>query len=103
MILVYSKNKVPIRLTQERWQHITMRHPELESQKVKVEETISHPDCIQQGDFGELLAIRLYASTPFAQKYMVVAYKETSRHDGFILTAYFTNEFSKRRLVLWKC
>jgi len=100
VIIVYSKNEVPIHLTQERWEHITRRHPELEGQKGKVEETISNPDLIQKGDFGEFLGIRFYSSVPLPQKYLVVAYKEMTAQDGFV--AYFTNTFSKRRQVIWK-
>lgn len=74
----------------------------MESQKEKVEETISNPDIIQEGDFGELLALRFYSKTPLTQKYLTVAYKEMLKQDGFILTAYFTGPPSKRRRVLWK-
>ena len=102
MLIVYSKNQVPIRLSQERWEHITKRHPEMENQKIKIEETVSNPDLIQRGDFGEFLAIRFYSSTPFARKYLVVAYKEMTDQDGFIVTAYFTGAFSKRRQIIWK-
>ncbi len=102
MIIVYSKNKVPIRLTQERWDHITRRHPEMENQKIKVEETISDPEIIQKGDFDEFLAIRFYSTTPLTQKYLVVAYKEVSSQEGFSLTAYFTSLISKRRQSIWK-
>ena len=98
MIILYSKGKVPIRLTQERWDHITSRHPEIQNQKKKVEETISDPDLVQKGDFGELLAVRFYSSA----KCIIVAYKESTATDGFVLTAYFTNAPSKRRQVIWK-
>lgn len=102
MIVIYSKNFIPIRLTEERWGHITKRHPEMESQKEKIEETISSPDIIQEGDFGELLAMRFYPKTPLTRKYLVVAYKELRKQEGFLLTAYFTSIPSKRRRVLWK-
>jgi len=102
VIIIYSKNKIPIRLTQERWAHITRRHPELQNQKSKVEETISNPEFIQEGDYGELLAIRFYSHTLFGPKYLIVAYKEVADQDGFVLTAYFTNLFSKRRHLIWK-
>lgn len=102
MIVTYSKNRVPIRISQERWEHITRRHPEMDNQKEKVIETISNPDLVQSGDFGELLAIRLYPETPLTKKHLVVAYRELSGQDGFILTAYLTNTPSKRRKVLWK-
>jgi hypothetical protein len=102
MIIVYSKNGIPVRITEERWEHITRRHPEIRNQKEKVMETISTPDIILGGDFSELLAIRFYPKTPLTEKYLVVVYREISSQDGFILTAYFTNTPSKRREVIWK-
>ena len=102
MIIVYSKNSIPIRITEERWAHITRRHPEMENQKEKVIETISNPDLIQSGDFGELLAVCFYPETPLTKKHLIVAYREISAQDGFIITGYFTNELSQRREVIWK-
>lgn len=52
MIAVYSRNQVPIRLTQERWEHILRRHPEMTNQKDLVLETLGDPDLIQEGDLG---------------------------------------------------
>ncbi len=102
MILVNSKNGVPIRLTQERWGHIARRHPEMENQREKVLETLNTPDIIQQGDLDTQIAVKLYAETPLAEKYLIVVYRETSEADGFVLTAYFTNTPSDRRKVLWR-
>ncbi|MBC7227592.1 MAG: hypothetical protein H5T61_10215 [Thermoflexales bacterium] len=97
-----SRNSVPIRLTGERWQHITGRHPEMARLQEQVLETVAEPDLVQQGDFGELLAIRFYPETPLTSKFLVVAYREIGQEDGFILTAYLTNRPSQRRTVLWK-
>jgi len=49
-----------------------------------------------------LLAVRLYAETSLGEKYVVVAYRELSSEDGFILTAYLTRRPSSRRETLWK-
>jgi hypothetical protein len=97
-----SRNGVPIRLTDERWTHITSRHPEMNDQRERVLEMLQEPDMIQQGDFGELLAIRHYSQTPLTSKFMVVAYREVSLDDGFMLTAYFTSRPSVRRVTIWK-
>ncbi len=102
MIVVLSLNSVPIRLTQERWRHILRRHPELQSQKEKVLETLSSPDAVHLGDFDTLLAAKHCSRTPLTEKFLVVVYKELGRADGFILTAYFTTELSRRRQTLWK-
>jgi len=65
-------------------------------------ETLAEPDMIQQGDFGELLAVRFYPETPLTRKFLAVAYREVSPEDGFILTAYLTSRPSARRVTIWK-
>ena len=78
------------------------KHPEMENQKDRVLETLISPDVIQEGDFDTLLCARFYAQTPLSEKLLVVIYKEIGEADGFILTAYFTKELSKRRRILWR-
>ncbi|MEO1396850.1 MAG: hypothetical protein AAFV90_28560, partial [Cyanobacteria bacterium J06634_5] len=78
-------------------------HIEMTDQDDKVLQTLSKPDRIQAGDSGERLAIRHYDKTPVTtDKFLVVAYRETSPNDGFVITAYFTRRFSNRRETLWK-
>ena len=96
---VISVNNVPIRLTNERWEHIIRRHPEMNEESEKVLETISNPDIIQKGDRNELIAIKFYADTPLTSKYLVVMYKELSSTDGFVITAYFTNRPAGREII----
>lgn len=102
MLIVRSRNEVPVRLTDERWQHIVRRHPEMGDQRERILETVAEPDLIQQGDFGELLAVRHYPETPLTSKFLIVAYRETDLEDGIILTAYFASRASGRRTTLWK-
>ena len=102
MIIVKSKNNVPIRLTHERWYHIVERHPEMDEQKEKVLETLNTPDLVQDGDFGTLIALKFYPKTPLTTKYLAVIYKEIDETDGFILTAYFTNKPREGRNIIWK-
>lgn len=102
MLIVRSHNGVSIRLTEERWDHIRYRHPEMEGLRERVLETLSGPEMIQQGDYSELLAIRFYPQTPLTRKYLVVVYREVSADDGFIMTAYLTTRPSARRITIWK-
>ena len=90
MILARSRTDVPIRLLEDRWRHITARHPEKADQRERVGETLQSPDLVQEGDTGELLAIRVYVHTPLTSKHLVVAYREDDPTDGFVLTAYLT-------------
>jgi len=102
MELVSSKNNVPVRLTDERWGHIESNHPEMQVHRAQVLETIGEPDFVQEGDFGVLLAVRQYHQAPLAGKYVLVAYRELSETDGFVLTAYLTRRPSPRRRILWQ-
>ncbi len=82
--------------------HIIAQHPEMATQRERVVETVKQPEMIPAGDFGELLAVRLYPQTPLTQKYLIVAYRETAANDGFVLTAYLARRPSTRRTILWK-
>jgi hypothetical protein len=72
------------------------------TQRQQVIETVAEPDMVQQGDVGELLAIRFYATTPLTSQSLVVAYREISSEDGFIVTAYLASRPSTRRATIWK-
>jgi len=74
----------------------------MDGQKERVLETVTEPDLIQQGDFGELIAIKFYEKTPLTSKYLVTIYKEVVDTDGFIITAYYASKPSERRKTLWK-
>lgn len=49
MEIVQSKNRIPIRLTEERWLHITEEHTEMAGYYYEVLETIQDPDSIYIG------------------------------------------------------
>jgi hypothetical protein len=71
-------------------------------QRERVLETLAEPELIQEGDYGELLAIRSYPETPLTSKYLVVVYREVNEKDGFILTSHFPSWPSSKRAILWK-
>lgn len=102
MLIARSRNGVPNRLTEERWQHIVHGHQEMTSLRDWALATLAEPDMIQQGDDGALLAIRSWPELPLAGRFIVVAYRETGPEDGFIVTAYVTRRPSARRVTLWK-
>ena len=82
MNIVNSKNSVPIRLTEERWFHITEEHNELAGYYFEVLETISDAEDIYLGKEGECVAIKFLEQ---AQKHLVVIYKEIDKEDGFVM------------------
>lgn len=96
-----SKNGVPVRLTEERWNHIITSHLEINPQDFKtIMSVVENPDLILQGDASELLAAKKKHGT---NSYFVVPYKEVSKNDGFVLTAYLTtdNRWLFQREVIW--
>ena len=58
MNIAYSVKDVPIRLSYERWFHITESHDDLTSYYFEVLETVEKPDLIVRGGKGSLKAIR---------------------------------------------
>lgn len=96
--IAMSVNGVPIRLTEERWNHITTGHPELKEMFKNVIKAINEPDYIMLGSNSELIALRKQQD-----KYMVVVYRETNSEDGFVITAFITKKINKlkRRPQVW--
>ena len=97
MDIVISKSEVPVRLTEERWYHIVENHNDLAGYYDHVLATVEDPDFILNGYGGALVATKLLGR----RKYLAVVYRELSRKDGFIITAYFTSQIS-RRLIKWR-
>ncbi len=99
METVQSKNGVPIRLPDERWIHITEEHSELAGYYFEVFETVNEPQAVYEGKLGELIAVKELETG----KFMVVVYKEVSKEDGFIITAFLTKRIRQieRRNKLW--
>lgn len=93
-----SKNNIPIRLTDERWEHIISQHAEMSDYRSQILDAIHQPDRILQGNDGELLAV--VEIEP--QKWLIVVYREFDT-DGFIITAFFTRRKSsiERKTILW--
>jgi hypothetical protein len=101
VLIINSRSGVPVRLTEERWNHIVSRHPEVLDCHEEVLRTLADPDMVQQGDFGELLAVREYSELKLG-RFVVVVYREDYPDDGFVLTAYLAGRPSSRRRIIWK-
>src|SRR3989304_821094 len=99
LAVVLSKNGVPIRLTDERWAHITEEHSELAGLRLEVLEAVSDPSRIVAGNEGEMLAVREIEEG----KFLVAVYRELAG-DGFVITAFLTRRVGSldRRKQLWQ-
>ena len=95
MHTVDSVNQVPIRLSYERWYHIVENHDEMASYFDEVLDAIAKPECVVRSNSGTLKAARKMGK----RKWLVVIYREVSRKDGFVITAYLLDGRPKGQIV----
>ena len=92
---VTSVNGVSIRLTEERWQHITSQHPELAHEQGLILEVVEQPERVLAGEHGQLFAVRTLSD----KKWLLVVYRELEAEgvilDGFIVTAFFNSKIGR--------
>jgi hypothetical protein len=95
---VNSINNVPIRLTEERWEHILDGHEEFSYNEMDtILDAVENPEYILQGYQGTLVAVIVLGKSG----YLHVVYKEVSASDGFIITAGIRPSMNKKK-ILWR-
>jgi hypothetical protein len=97
MDVAMSVNRVPIRLTDERWSHIVNAHDDLAGYYDDCLQTIEDPDLVLRGFGDSLKAVKGYGRN----RYLVVIYRELDSDDGFVVTAYFVRRIDRRKIV-WR-
>jgi hypothetical protein len=97
-MIATSPNGIPIRLPDERWQHIIERHNVLADKQKFVLDTLSNPTRILDGNDGALMAIRELEPG----QWLVVVDREDNE-DGFVITAFPTRRINSlnRRQQRW--
>src|SRR5882724_2431233 len=95
MEIATSVNGVPIRLTPERWTHIVEARDELAGCMDDVLAAVEQPDWVTRGYHGALVAWKGFGRRGF----LAVIYREISRQDGFIITAFLTVKPRKNNKV----
>jgi hypothetical protein len=91
----------PVRLTDERRQHI-LEHPEMAGMESALVETLRDPQLVigSPADETATLNYRYYLHTLVGGKWLCVVVKYSDA-DAFVLTAYLTDK-PKRGEVLWR-
>jgi hypothetical protein len=95
--IAHSINGVPIRLTDERWEHILDSHPELGAFRDALLDAVENPDYILASRRGALAAVVVLGMKAFLH----VFYVEKGRRDGFILSARVEEKMDKAKIV-WR-
>jgi hypothetical protein len=92
-----SVNGVPIRLTDERWEHILYRKPNMASFIEILLDAVGDPEYILRGYMGTLIAVVHLGKS----SYLNVVYRELSHTDGFIITARIEPKLEKSKII-WR-
>ncbi len=97
-----SREGSTVRITSERWAHITESHDYMAGYLDHVIETIEYPDWLVKGWTDEIIALKLYPVSPVREKYLVVIYKD--HPDGFVITAFMTSKHETivKRGIIWE-
>jgi len=93
--IAHSVNGVPIRLTDERWEHILFRRPEMASFIETVLDGVEDPEYILRGYKGTLIEVVHLGE----RSYLNVVYRELSQAAGFIITARIHRKLDKSKII----
>jgi len=91
---VDDKSGRKVRLTKNRWNHITVKHPYMSNYLVKVEETTRNPQEIVPRDIGNLSDFyNYYKHKKGKLKFLKIVVKYLNG-DGFVISAYFVTHIN---------
>lgn len=97
--VVLSKNNVPIRINEERWFHIIENHDDLAGYYNNILATVESPDYVIEGDKKAFIALKVMKK----RKFLAVVYREVSKNDGFIITAFFSSNIKlENEVIVWQ-
>lgn len=100
MSTVTAFDGTKVLLSEKRWKHVVLRHPELEDKKSIVLNAVANPDEVYIDATGAFHALKKLVNEVSA--YLVVIYLREDK-EGYIRTAYYTSYRRKeRRYKLFK-
>jgi len=100
MSAVTAFDGTKVLLSDKRWKHIVLRHPELENRRFLVLNAVASPDEVYIDTTGAFHALKKLVNE--VSDYIVVIFLIKDK-GGYIRTAYYTSyERKKRRYRLFK-
>jgi len=94
--IVESIEGVPIRLTDERWEHICL-HPNMSGFYEAVLQAVNNPEFVLRGQRGAKVAVLNVGR----RKWLHVIYRELGVKDGFIVSAFIDDDYDSK-LIIWR-
>ena len=85
-------------LTAEQWNHIVLRHPEVQGLLHEIEATIASPQYIVRSSKADYVYLYHRKFKKLQAAYMVIVYHTTRK---FVITAYLSDVIKQGEL-LWK-
>jgi hypothetical protein len=91
---VVAYDGVNVVLSEERWRHIVLRHPEMKGKSDLILSAVSNPDEAYLDSTGAIHSLKRLISS--VSDYLVVIYNRIGE-EGYIRTAYYTSSRRKDR------
>lgn len=92
-----------IRLTEERWNHIVKRHPEMVNYEPLISKTINNPDEVYIDDSKSYILIKRWSRDEFITDWLIAYITIKSETDGFVKSLHGTsNKLLKKRKKKWQ-
>ena len=89
-----------VELSNERWKHIVLEHPEVEEYRGKIEEVLQSPDVVKESKRDKSVELYYkYYPEILGGKYLLVVAK--IKPPCFVVTMYVTDRI-KKGVVVWK-
>jgi len=106
--VVRARSGARVRLTAKQWEHIVTARPELKDFEREILEVVEHPDEVFEPPprvKPQLHAVKRFerlADVGLSEN-LVVVFRELTRQEGFIITAFPISDRRKRRMYrLWR-
>lgn len=93
--IVKSINDVPIRLTDERWEHISIGHPYMSGFYEVMLQAVENPEFLLRGEKKSKIGIL----NTGRRRWLHVVYREINKNDGFIISAFINNDFNRDKII----
>ncbi len=92
-----SFSSAMIRLTQERWNHIINRHPELEEYESLIKNCLKEPDEVFSDNNKDYIVAKNCQKEDFITDWLVIYIRMVNGEDGFIKTLHGSSEKKFKR------